>query len=242
MVVTEIFPLNEGVLDPGLFKAVFMAGPPGAGKNYVIEKLGLYHMGLKLQDIDHALAAVHKVDPSSANYDRSLEVITKRQSVLQRGMLGMVINTTGRDVSSLMRLRRELKAAGYQSCMVFVDVDEFIAIDRVHDRKNTSTSPFDAKREVTMDYFNLAYPGARKQIEFYQYMFGDDFSMVTNNVLKPDRPGYIELDQIEHTKVFNSTMATAHKMVSSFMRRPITKLAQEKINDAASHRKNRRSQ
>ena len=44
--------LREGIHDPNIFKAVFIAGPPGAGKNTVIKELGLHSSGLKLQDID----------------------------------------------------------------------------------------------------------------------------------------------------------------------------------------------
>ena len=31
--------LLEGVYDKGIFKAVFMAGGPGSGKSYVVQKL-----------------------------------------------------------------------------------------------------------------------------------------------------------------------------------------------------------
>ena len=31
--------LNEGVRDPGIFKAVFLAGGPGSGKSYVAQQL-----------------------------------------------------------------------------------------------------------------------------------------------------------------------------------------------------------
>ena len=31
--------LNEGVRDPGIFKAIFLAGGPGSGKSYVASQL-----------------------------------------------------------------------------------------------------------------------------------------------------------------------------------------------------------
>ena len=31
--------LKEGVNDPGIFKAIFLAGGPGSGKSYVVSKL-----------------------------------------------------------------------------------------------------------------------------------------------------------------------------------------------------------
>ena len=37
--------LNEGINDPGIFKAVFMAGGPGSGKSLIAKKLGFHEQG-----------------------------------------------------------------------------------------------------------------------------------------------------------------------------------------------------
>ena len=39
--------LNEGINDPGIFKAVFMAGGPGSGKSLIAKKVGFQSMGLR---------------------------------------------------------------------------------------------------------------------------------------------------------------------------------------------------
>ena len=39
--------LLEGINDPGVFKAVFMAGGPGSGKSLAAKKLGFSTMGLR---------------------------------------------------------------------------------------------------------------------------------------------------------------------------------------------------
>jgi adenylylsulfate kinase-like enzyme len=40
MLITELIaPVEEGVYDPHIFKAVFMAGSPGAGKSTIANKL-----------------------------------------------------------------------------------------------------------------------------------------------------------------------------------------------------------
>ena len=44
--------LNEGVRDPGIFKAIFLAGGPGSGKSYVAKKLGLKTLGLIVVNSD----------------------------------------------------------------------------------------------------------------------------------------------------------------------------------------------
>ncbi len=47
--------LLEGVNDPGIFKAVFLAGGPGSGKTFVVKQLGgipdklnISHSGMKM--------------------------------------------------------------------------------------------------------------------------------------------------------------------------------------------------
>ena len=44
IIIEQIKELNEGVYDPGIFKAFFLAGGPGSGKSYVQKKTtGGYH-------------------------------------------------------------------------------------------------------------------------------------------------------------------------------------------------------
>ena len=44
--------LDEGVNDPGIFKAVILAGGPGSGKSYVAKKMGLKTLGLIVVNSD----------------------------------------------------------------------------------------------------------------------------------------------------------------------------------------------
>ena len=46
--------LLEGINDPGVFKAVFMAGGPGSGKSLAAKKLGFASMGLRDVNSDMA--------------------------------------------------------------------------------------------------------------------------------------------------------------------------------------------
>ena len=51
----ETLVLDEGVNDPGIFKAIILAGGPGSGKSYVAQKLGLATMGLRVVNSDNFL-------------------------------------------------------------------------------------------------------------------------------------------------------------------------------------------
>ena len=46
--------VQEGVFDPGIFKAIFLAGGPGSGKSYVAGKT-TGGLGLKLINSDDTL-------------------------------------------------------------------------------------------------------------------------------------------------------------------------------------------
>ena len=44
--------MTEGVDDPAIFKAVFLAGGPGSGKSFIVGKTGLPALGLKVINSD----------------------------------------------------------------------------------------------------------------------------------------------------------------------------------------------
>ena len=44
----HIAEVEEGVNDPAIFKAIFLAGGPGSGKSFIVGKTGLTSLGLSL--------------------------------------------------------------------------------------------------------------------------------------------------------------------------------------------------
>ena len=52
--------LEEGVNDPAIFRAVFLAGGPGSGKSFVVGKTALQPLGLKLINSDPSFEAALK--------------------------------------------------------------------------------------------------------------------------------------------------------------------------------------
>ena len=49
--------ITEGVNDPAIFKAVFLAGGPGSGKSFIVGKTGLTALGFKIVNSDDAFEA-----------------------------------------------------------------------------------------------------------------------------------------------------------------------------------------
>ena len=74
----ETLVLDEGVNDPGIFKAIILAGGPGSGKSHVAQKLGLKTLGLKVVNSDtHFERNLKKANlslqmPDSEEYFRDL--------------------------------------------------------------------------------------------------------------------------------------------------------------------------
>ena len=235
-------PLDEGVNDPNLFKAVFMAGPPGAGKNHVISALGLNAAGLKLMDIDNTLyylmkskKALDKIaHVTDTDYDALHRMEQARMSLLRRGMLGLTINTTGREPERIKALKDELEESGYDTFMVFVGVDKPVAASRVDDRRKFATDPKDT-RPVTKPYFDAAYEAATKAASYYALLFGNQFAFIANNVPSKNTPIAEEEVVIEGPiEDYNEGLTVASKKLSKFLRKPLSPKAQEILDTVKS--------
>ena len=56
----ELKQIEEGVNDPAIFKAVFLAGGPGSGKSFIVGKTGLPALGFKVVNSDDAFESAMK--------------------------------------------------------------------------------------------------------------------------------------------------------------------------------------
>src|SRR6056300_1180663 len=83
--------LNEGVNDPAIFKAVFLAGGPGSGKSFIVGKTALQPMGFKLINSDPAFEASLKkagltTDPKDIASPEGQAVRAKAKAITQKQM------------------------------------------------------------------------------------------------------------------------------------------------------------
>ena len=107
--------LQEGVYDPNIFKAFFLAGGPGSGKSFVVRKT-TGGLGLKVVNSDTAFEKLLK----DADFDldfrdmspektlerdkirkRAKEVTSKMQKNFVAGRLGMIIDGTGAEYGKI---------------------------------------------------------------------------------------------------------------------------------------------
>jgi len=155
--------INEGVNDPGILKAFFMAGRPGSGKSFVAAEIfGFpkeavssvsYRTGLKLVNNDNAFeAGLKKYGLSAgelANYakdeekwaevmkirDKSKGLTKRMQDSYISGRLGQVIDGTGKNFNKIRGHREMYQDFGYDTYMVFVNTSLEIALERNRTRE-----------------------------------------------------------------------------------------------------------
>ena len=133
--------IAEGINDPGTFKAVFLAGGPGSGKDYVMKQT-LAGMGLQEINSDIAFeflmrkAGLNFKMPESERVERDLvrgrgKNITKEQQRLAlAGRRGVIINGTADDPEKMASIKKELEDLGYSTMMVFVNTSDKVSKER----------------------------------------------------------------------------------------------------------------
>lgn len=175
--------LNEGVNDPAIFKAIFLAGGPGSGKSFIVGKTGLTSMGYKVVNSDDAFENAMKKAGMEMNPDNIFSVqgqelrgkaknlTSTKQSMYIKGRLGLVIDGTGKDPDKIADQAKELKKLGYDVAMIFVNTDLDTAINR------------DAQRARTLGAKGVTeyWKAVQRNIGKFQRMFGKPNFLVVDN-------------------------------------------------------------
>ncbi len=133
--------LQEGVYDPNIFKAFFLAGGPGSGKSYVVRKT-TGGTGLKVVNSDNAFEKLLKdanlslkmpedeTDARAPVRDRAKEITKKQQANYLEGRLGLIIDGTGKDYDKISNQSNELRQLGYDTHLIFVNTSLDVALER----------------------------------------------------------------------------------------------------------------
>ena len=136
--------INEGVYDPNIFKAFFLAGGPGSGKSWVSQRT-LSGMGLKVINSDNAFSRALEKEKMSLNMATTdAKEIARRDEIRAKakattstqlklaleGRLGLILDSTARDVSRIESEANTMKQIGYDVYMVFVNTSLEVALKR----------------------------------------------------------------------------------------------------------------
>ena len=174
--------LQEGVYDPNIFKAFFLAGGPGSGKSYVVRRT-TGGTGLKVVNSDDAFESLLKKAGLSLKmppeeFERkevvrahAKKITSKRQANYLDGRLGLVIDGTGRQSNKILRQKASLEELGYDTYMIFVNTSIDVALQRNEERARSLQSSFVIK----------SWKDVQANIGAFNNMFRKGFIVVDNN-------------------------------------------------------------
>tara|TARA_B100001173_G_scaffold136920_1_gene118882 strand:- start:687 stop:1358 length:672 start_codon:yes stop_codon:yes gene_type:complete len=180
--------LQEGLYDPNIFKAFFMAGGPGSGKSYVVRK-STGGTGLKIVNSDEAFERLLKqaglslkmpddeLIPRDKIRDKAKVLTGKRRDNYVEGRLGLVIDGTGKDYGKITKQASDLKQIGYDVYMIFVNTSLDVALENNQKRART------LKDSIVKDSWNAVQKNMGK---FQNYFGGRNFIIVDNNEVDKD--------------------------------------------------------
>ena len=205
----EFETLSEGVHDQGIFKAVFLAGGPGSGKDYVMNNT-LEGQGLTEINSDKALEflmdkeGLDKMMPADETEKRNLvrgrakNITELRQQLALLGRNGLIINGTGDDVVKTKNIKDQLEKLGYETSMLLVNTRDDISAQRNLERgqRGGRAVPEPIRKEK---WDNVQY--ARTE---YAQMFGGNYSEFDNSEdLRQADPETVKAKKAELLSLFN---------------------------------------
>jgi len=210
--------LNEGVHDKGIFKAVFLAGGPGSGKDYVLDNT-LAGNGMVEINSDKALEFLmdkknlSKTMPASEKIERDLvrgkakNMTELRQRLALQGRNGLIINGTGDDHEKIKTIKSRLEELGYDTSMIMVNTRDEVSASRNVERgsRGGRTVPEDVRKQK-WDAVQKARPELAK-------LFGDKYAEFDNSEdLRVARP---EIVQAKKEELLN-----LYKGIQKFIKAP----------------------
>ena len=174
--------LQEGLQDPNIFKAFFLAGGPGSGKSYVVRKT-TGGTGLRVVNSDDAFESLlqkaglslkmppEEEEPRDVVRDRAKKITAKRQANYIEGRIGLIIDGTGRDYDKITKQATELKQLGYDVHMIFVNTSLDVALQR------NAARP----RSVPESIVTKSWNDVQSNIGKFSQYFRQNFVVVDNN-------------------------------------------------------------
>ena len=222
--------LVEGINDPGILKAVFLAGGPGSGKTYVAkglfgipDRVNVSQSGMKMVNSDKELKYLlnkfgfgtdldalpdevfrNLTDPTDPKYsglrDFAKDLTGERRKLYQNGRLGMIIDGTGDDFKKISAEKKELEAVGYDCYMIFVNTTLEVALQRNENRDRI------LPEKIVRD----SHRAVTQNLGGFQGIFGgSNFLIVDNNE---------HVDEEKAQKRFNMLVKQG---IGKFIRRPL---------------------
>jgi predicted kinase len=201
--------LQEGKHDKNIFKGIIVAGPPGAGKSYILNNY-VNDGTLKVLDMDVATEYLTKrlgfenqtgaLDYRKLSDDQKKQLVDTRQQAAKKtwgrtenptqrhkgfadlylkGGLGLIFSITGSSYSDTLKMTNYFKNRGYDIMMVLVNAPLDVCLFA-----NSKRS-----RKIPEDVLRDKHKKIQDNIPNFQKHFGKDF-VVYDNIERTGRsPG-----------------------------------------------------
>jgi tRNA uridine 5-carbamoylmethylation protein Kti12 len=155
--------LREGIEDKGIFKAMFMAGHPGAGKSYVLRKVKSGQVEPRLVNTDKTFPLFKEWWSTDwPKISTKVKTINKNQLALYiNSMLPLAVDGTAIDTSQVLKRIGILESFGYDVGMIFVNTSLETALKRASKRE----------RPVDPEFIKKVYDRVNKARSFYRTKF-----------------------------------------------------------------------
>ena len=202
--------LQEGLNDPNIFKAFFLAGGPGSGKSYVVRTTtggtglrivnsdDLFEKYLKDAGFDMDMST-KKAEGEAEERDkmrkRAKQLTKKRQENYLEGRIGLIIDGTGKDYEKIASQSKDLRQLGYDTHMIFVNTSLDTALQRNAERP----------RSVPDSIVVKSWNDVQSNIGKFSQLFKNKFVIVDNN----------KADEDVITGVFKRVRSLANKKVQN---------------------------
>ena len=209
--------IEEGINDPGILKAIFLAGGPGSGKGFISKglfgipkKVEVSAFGLKVVNSDSELERMlnkygfgtdlddmpdelfrQLTDPDYEDYSglrsRAKELTDSRKKMYMNGRIGVIIDGTGAKFKNIKEQKKELEEIGYDTYMVFVHTDLDVAQKRNMERA----------RKLNPELVETSWNDVQKYKISYQGLFGNaNYLMVDNSKTLGEKAAIDKFDML----------------------------------------------
>ena len=198
--------ITEGLYDPARHTAVFMAGGPGSGKDFILQRTLSQH-GLTELNSDKAFEHLMKKDgldpkmpeseerPRNKARGRAKNIYDEKQRLAIANRQGLIVNGTADDPEKIAGIKGRLEGLGYKTMMIYLNTNNKVSKERNIERGQMG------QREVPENIRQEKWNRSQKAKPVYQDMFGgENFVHVDNSEdlrkVPPERAA--EIDAAHH--------------------------------------------
>ena len=210
--------LAEGVHDKGIFKAVFLGGGPGSGKDYVLSNTLDGHGMIEINSdkaLEYLMDKENLDKKMPDNEEAQRNVIRKRAKnvaeirhlMALQGRNGLIINGTGADPQEYMEIKKRLDKLGYDTSMIMVNTADEVSRARNIERGQNGgrTVPENIRKQ---------------KWEAVQKARGEFGKLFRNNYIEFDNSEDLRKASPDVVKAKKEEMMQIHKEIQKFVNAP----------------------